>query len=528
MMNTKISNLVLFLCSILLSASSFSNEAEDYSLSSPRNTVQTHLKFLQEETYEPEIAAKPFELGGENAESLAIKLKQVLDGKGYEIVLENISNNKNYFDSSNNKHRYIVDSHLPKVYLEKVGKKWLYSEKTLKAIPALHKEVFPFGTDKLVNLLPQNAHKKFFGLELWQHLGILILVILSFIVHKILTWVFDKLLLRLSMRFINRDLTEKYIHPVARPLSLFIVTLILFTLFPILQLPIKVSKYIIIAFKVITPFYAILVFYYLVDVVSYYFQKFADRTDSTLDDQLVPLVRRALKVFVVITGGLFILQNLDYNITALLAGISIGGLAFALAAQDTIKNLFGSMMIFVDRPFGVGDWIVSSDVDGTVEEVGFRSTRVRTFHNSVISIPNGKLADQAIDNMGARAYRRFKTNLALTYDTPPELIEAFVKGLKKIVEEHPNTRKDYYEIHMNDMADFSLNVLFYIFFSVSNWSDELKARQEVILSIIRLADKLGVRFAFPTQTLHVENFPEKKSLTPEYSFKPGELDDKLK
>ncbi len=481
----------------------------EYDLSTPHNTVYTHLKYLQEESYIPQIAAKTLNTNSLKDEQLAIKLKQILDGKGLEVDLSDIPNINNYIDSNSKKSKYILFTSLPSVYLEKVNNKWLYSQHTVKKIPELHKEVFPFGTNKLVNLLPSNAHKKFMGLELWQYLGILILIIISFILHKCLAWIIDRVLLRVSIRFVNKDLTDKYIHPIAKPLSLFVIMLLISILFPILQLPITVSKYIFIALKILTPFYAILVFYRSVDLVTYYFQKFADRTESTLDDQLVPLVRRALKAFVVAIGILFILQNLDYNITALLAGISIGGLAFALAAQDTIKNLFGSIMIFVDRPFQVGDWIISPGIEGTVEEVGFRSTRVRTFYNSVTSIPNGKLADQAVDNMGVRIFRRFKTNIALTYDTPPEKIEVFIKELKELVKNHPKTRKDYFEIHMNEMADFSLNILFYIFFEVPSWTEELEARHEILLSILKLGKKIGIEFAFPTQTLHVERLSEK-------------------
>jgi MscS family membrane protein len=172
-------------------------------------------------------------------------------------------------------------------------------------------------------------------------------------------------------------------------------------------------------------------------------------------------------------------------------------------------------MIFLDRPFQVGDWISSDGIDGTVEEVGFRSTLVRTFRNSLTSIPNGRLADHTIDNHGLRVYRRFNTHIAITYDTPPAVITTFVEGLKKIVTDHPDTRKDYFEIHLHEMGSSSLNILFYIFFQVPTWTDELICRHQVLLQVLRLAEALGVRFAFPTQTLHMETFPGQNSLTPE-------------
>ncbi|CAN0285517.1 unnamed protein product, partial [Chrysoparadoxa australica] len=198
----------------------------------------------------------------------------------------------------------------------------------------------------------------------------------------------------------------------------------------------------------------------LVNILALYLKHLAEKTKSTLDDQLVPLVRKTLKTFVVVIGSLFVLDNLNIDILPLVTGLSIGGIAFALAAQDTIKNFFGSLMIFIANPFQIGDWITAGDIDGTVEEVGFRSSRIRTFRNSLMYVPNSKLADSTVDNHGLRQYRRFYTQIALTYDTPPELIQTFIEGLRKIVENHPDTRKDYFHVYLNYMAAFSLNVMF--------------------------------------------------------------------
>ena len=208
---------------------------------------------------------------------------------------------------------------------------------------------------------------------------------------------------------------------------------------------------------------------------------------------------------------------LGVEITPLLAGASVGGLALALAAQDTLKNFFGSITIYTDSPFEIGDWIVFDGGEGVVEEIRVRSTRIRTFHNSVISVPNGILADLKIDNMGRRRFRRFRSQIGLTYDTPPDLIDAYITGLREIVKEHPKTKNDPYEIHLNEFGTSSLNILVYIFFEVENWSQELKARQEFMLEAIRLAKELNVRFAFPTSTLHIEEMPGEQSLTPSYS-----------
>jgi len=201
-----------------------------------------------------------------------------------------------------------------------------------------------------------------------------------------------------------------------------------------------------------------------------------------------------------------------------------------LAAQDTIRNLFGSLTIFLDRPFQIGDWVVGTGFEGTVEEVGFRATRVRTFYNSLVYVPNGKLTDMIIDNMGARVFRRYRAMLAITYDTPPELIDAFCEGLREIVQKHPDTRKDAFFIYMHEMGSASLNILFQIFFKVKTFPEEFQARHEIILQTLHLAKALGVRFAFPTQTIHIEEMPEKKSGTPVYDdeyLSKAQLDGRL-
>lgn len=517
---------IFCLISVFIFKLSYAQDTLEYSLATPYNTVLTHLKYLQENSYHPSVAAKVFnpnEVGAQEAEKLAVKLKQVLDGQGIFIELDEIPRESNYNDSISNKRRYYLTKKYPDLYVEKVGERWYFSRATVRSIPAWHADVYPFGTDKLLEVLPVFGTTKIMGLHLWQLFGILIIITAAFILHKLFTLIIEKIMIQLLKRFGYKKLADEVIIPVARPVSFLVIFPMLILLVPVLQLPITMNKYLILILKAVWPIFAIVFFYRLVDIVSFYLAKLADKTESTLDDQLVPLLRKVLKTFVVIVGGLFILDNLEFDITGLIAGISIGGLAFALAAQDTIKNFFGSLMIFVDRPFQVGDWITSNDVDGTVEEVGFRSTRIRTFRNSLMYIPNGVITNQTIDNHGLRKYRRFMTTIALTYDTPPALIDTFVQGLEEIVKTHPKTRKDYYEIHFNDMGDSSLNVLFYIFFDVPSWSEELRSRHEVLLQIVILADKMGINFAFPTQTLHMETFPEKKSNSPVYDKGQEEL-----
>ena len=511
--------LVLWWVVCLVTLPAVAQDTVFYNLESPYHAINTHLSNLQPDTYYPLIAGKAFDQQGitpKRAAGLAVKLKQIWDGQGVLIPVDIFPQETQYVDTLTGQSIYIIDPDYPEIFLKRIDQRWVYPPSTFQAIEQIHNKIYPFGADFLVNLLPRGLGNNQIGrIKVWQLVGIGLFLIVGFVLYKLFTIVFDRSLVRLAKRMGYTEVVEKFVAPVDKPLSLLLVFVLWLILLPMLQLPVVVSQYLVVGLKAAMPFFGVMICYSMVDLFSLYLDKLASNTESTMDDQLIPIIRRSLKIAVLIIGGLFILHNLDVNITALLAGLSIGGIAIALAAQETLKNFFGSLMIFLDRPFQVGDWISSDGVDGTVEEVGFRSTRVRTFRNSLTSIPNGQLADQTIDNHGLRVYRRFNTHIAVTYDTPPKLISTFIDGLKKIVVDHPSTRKDYYEIHLHEMGSSSLNILFYIFFEVPTWTEELTCRHQVLLQIIELAEALGVRFAFPTQTLHMETFPGQASLTPE-------------
>ena len=501
----------------------------------PYEVIENHLKYLQGETYDLEQATKSFVKTSlyteKELQKLAIELKQILDGSGSYVRLEDLPTDVNYTDdTTSRKFTYVLFEKFPDIYVQKMpgSNHWYYSMRTLAEIDRLHKQVYPYGTDKLLNQLPKLSSKKYFGFYLWQLIGILVLIFVSFALHKLLTYIFRHVLMRILNKYGKLEIGKTFILPVAKPFSMFVVIGILGLFIPIIQLPATLGRYSILLLNGLVPFYAAIFFYKLVDVFGAYMMNLAHRSENSLDEQLMPLVRKALKTFVILVGALAVLKGLGTDLLPLLTGLSIGGLAFALAAQDTLKNFFGSLMIFMDKPFHIGDWITSgSDIDGTVEEVGFRSTRIRTFRDSVIYVPNHILSNASVDNHGLRKYRRFFTRLSVTYDTPTTSIEVFVKGIVKIVEAHPHTRKDYHNIFLNDYAASSLEIMLYVFFEVPDWNAELRCRQEIMLEVNNLAEHLGVRFAFPTQTLHVETLPGQLSLTPQDSSTMSEKEKSL-
>jgi MscS family membrane protein len=240
---------------------------------------------------------------------------------------------------------------------------------------------------------------------------------------------------------------------------------------------------------------------------------------SSIDSQLIRLAVRlittVLAVAILVTGA----DRIGLPAYSVLAGLGIGGLAVALAAQETLANLLGSLIIMFEKPFIIGHWIKLKDTEGIVEDVGFRSTRIRTFYDSLVTIPSSQLVNSAVDNLGLRKFRRVKTVLNLTYDTPVEKIEGFVEGIKQIIQNHPDTRKDNVQIVFNNLGPSSLDILVYFFLRVPDWSAELNQQQGIFMDILRLAESMGVRFAFPTQTLNIESLPDELQTNgPRHSF----------
>ncbi len=212
---------------------------------------------------------------------------------------------------------------------------------------------------------------------------------------------------------------------------------------------------------------------------------------------LTPLIRSAAKVVIVILGFTTVLGVLGVNVAAIITGLSIGGAALALASQDTVKNLFGSAMILTDQPFVVGDLIVVDGVEGFVTEIGFRSTRIRTFADSIVTLPNGRLADLTVDNLGLRSLRRYRTVVTLEHTTEVDVVQKFIEAVRTIIIQHPQTVKDEGRIvvALTDVTAIGFAVTIVMFVDVVAVASEPLFRNEINMEILHAAEHLGVRFA---------------------------------
>lgn len=507
---------------ILLGTVLYSQTIRDVevTLKSPHNTMWVHLYYLQPETYQPARAAKVIPPAVDSAESVSMarELKQILDGKGLLVHLNKIPQDSNYMDSLSRQHVFTPFPHeLPEVYLERIEGKWYYSVETVNNLEQIHDKVYPFGTEYLLDIAPQWSMQKFLGLKLWQWIGIFAFAILGYLLHLLL-----KLIIRpiLGRQIISRleliDVDHRLENRLAQVISLIFIFFLFKKVYPALQLPVVWASPIRLGLSIILAVLIAVLLYRAFKVIIVYLENAATKTESKMDDQVIPIFDRMVKILIIIGALFYVLSVVGVNVAALIAGLSIGGIALALAAQDTVKNFIGSIMIFLDKPFQVGDFIKVEGEYGTVTEVGFRSTRVMLKDTSILAIPNGQVANMSIQNLGVRFYRILDTEISLTYDTPPYLIDQFVEGIRKIMELHPMVVQEDKFIFFSRMADSSLNVMVRAHIRTELWDVELEAKQEIYLDIIRLAQSMGIRFAFPSRTLYIEDFPEKKSLIPDY------------
>lgn len=474
---------------------------------SPRAAVETVFYWLELGRFDPARAAECLDGSGRSARQLEVmaqKVRSVYGDRKLRVDLERLSDEGDWVHPVTGRAEVAPHPDLPAVLVRRAPNGlWQWPRSSLDRINVLDQEK-SLISESVIARLPDWMRSDLLGIETWQFLALSTLFVLGLIVRKIIQFIVKRRVSKLIER-LGRQGAANLVATFASPGATLVMAVVLRMLYPQLRLPYGAVMALNLSVRMMVVVSLVWAAYRFVDVIADVLSQKAAKTESKLDDQLVPLVRKALKIVTVVAGALSILQNLNVNVASLLAGLGIGGVAIALAAKDTVANFFGSVMIFVDKPFQIGDWVSIAGVEGIVEEVGFRSTRVRTFYNSLVTIPNAKFTEASIDNYGRRRYRRTFITLNLTYDTTPEKMQAFVEGIRAIIQANSHTRKDYYEVHMSGFGAHSLDVMVYFFFEVPTWSDELRERHYVYLEILRLAKELGVEFAFPTRTLHIES-----------------------
>lgn len=246
----------------------------------------------------------------------------------------------------------------------------------------------------------------------------------------------------------------------------------------------------------------------LLDFFGLIFKARAERTLSKLDDQLVPFFKDFTKVIVTAIGFFVVLGSVfDVNVTKLLAGLGVGGLALAFAAKESLENLLASFTIFLDHPFVVGDQVQVGEIAGIVEKIGFRSTRIRTMEKSYVTVPNKLMIDKPLDNLTLRTFRRVKFAINLTYDTTSAQLKSIIQDLQTAIQAHPRTNAEV-KIAFYALSAHSKDIMVQYFIDTMDWNEYIDIKEEINYLIVDIVEKHGAAFAFPTTTVHLPDDAE--------------------
>ncbi|MBA2664874.1 MAG: mechanosensitive ion channel family protein [Bradymonadaceae bacterium] len=343
----------------------------------------------------------------------------------------------------------------------------------------------------------------FFEIPLWR-IGAACAILLLGIFLR--THLLNKLLtpVHLIVSKTKTDADDQLLAAVRKPLGWLVNMIALYFAVLLLELPAGIQGATVLILKTVGTVFAAWMVFNIVDAMASILQVMAEKTETELDDHLVPLVKRVLRVVLVVITLIMIIQQWGYDVTSLVAGLGIGGLAFALAAQSTLSNWFGSVMILTDRPFKVGDLVKSTHGEGTVEEIGLRSTKIRTFARTIITVPNADIATAPVENLSKIPVRHIKSTIGLVYSTSEAQMTEVITNIRQMLSEHEGIDQSFFMVNFTGFGDSSLDILIHAFATTTEWKQWFDTRQDVYLKVMGIVEAAGTSFAFPSQSLYFE------------------------
>lgn len=369
------------------------------------------------------------------------------------------------------------------------------------------------------NQLEQFLNQRVLGNKVENILWFAGILLFGLLLRKVFALLLSKILFRLIKKESeNLPLTD-FLKLLRRPVEMLILLIIVYTAFSVLRYPpqwhlVPSSRFGLrmIVLKLYQVLMIISMTWIVMNALSFFIlvlgRRASSRVSPLLNEQLLPFLKEVVKVFLVIFSFIIALKVIfRLDVGSIIAGLGIGGLAVALAAKESLENLFASFTIFLDRPFIAGDMVQVGNIQGTIEKVGFRSTRIRTLDKSFLTVPNKMMIDQALDNLTQRKLRRARFMVNLTYDTTSEQIKAICEDIRELLANHEMTKAEKSFVWFSEFGESSLNILILYFASTPDWAEFNAVKEEVNFKIIQAVEKHGATFAFPTRTLHIHHEP---------------------
>jgi MscS family membrane protein len=345
----------------------------------------------------------------------------------------------------------------------------------------------------------------FLGIPLYKF-AIAVAIFLGFIfLRKVFVLIFVRFLSRLTKRT-ETKVDDILLGIISKPLAFLFVVAGTYISLKVLGLEVELINRVL---KTLIIFVLAWASYNGVIAFEEHIFRFAARFGRELEREIGGFLIKISKAFVIVVGVVAILQEWGINVSALLASLGLGGLAFALAAKDTAANLFGGLTVLADKSMKVGDWIKIGDVEGIVEDIGLRTTKIRSFEKSLITVPNQVLANQSLENFSRRNVRRIKMTVGVTYSTTREQMVGILEDIRNMLKNHPGIAKDQLlMVYFTDFGDSSLDIFIYCFTNTANWEEYLAIREDVNLKIMEIVEKRGASFAFPSRSIYIEQVPD--------------------
>ena len=343
-----------------------------------------------------------------------------------------------------------------------------------------------------------------FSESMWRIGAALGVIILTFLLRRVFVKIILGLLKRLTSKT-ETNIDDILLEIIEKPARFAFIILGIFLASQITVLSPNVDLFLGRVTRSLILFTLFWAAYRATDIFTYIFEKFTQKTDTKLDNMLISFLSNSVKIVIAIIGSVSIIQVWFKEIAGILTGVGLGGLVLALAAQDTASNIFGSITIMLDRPFTIGDWIQTSTVEGTVEDMGFRSTKVRTFSQALVTVPNSVLGKDTITNWSKMGKRRISYRLPLSYSTTPEQLEECLIRLREMLKSHPEIHQETIFVHFEKIGDRGLDLFLYFFTKTTKWKVFLEVQEDVHLKILHILDELGLSVALPARNIYVEN-----------------------
>lgn len=376
-----------------------------------------------------------------------------------------------------------------------------------------------------MNLTADFLTQIYFGNTIQQYLWFAGILLFGFVFLRFISKVLSRLLFKLFKKFASEVKGEKFVELLLKPIELLLTVSIIYVAINHLSYPLQeivfnrkntailyidIIDKLFVLFAIISLNWIVL---RIIDFVALVLAFKASLTESKSDDQLVPFIRELLKILAIIVGAFVVMGMVfEINVLTLITGLGIGGIAVALAAKDSLENLFGSFTIFLDKPFVVGDLVKVDGIEGTIEKVGFRSTQIRSMDKSIITVPNKKMIDSALENLTLRNFRRVKFTLALTYETTPKQIKLITDDINKLINNHPNIKEESIAI-FEEFGDYSLNLMVLYFIEMMDYYPYLQIKEDINYQITNIIYKHGSSFAYPTRTIIHQSADGNNSIT---------------